>query len=146
LLDSKYKGSDGILRNTAFNSNFNVNALVGYELPVGDNSSMNFNIRFVSAGGRRIIPHDEEKTIQEGEIVYYYDQAYESSLADYFRLDVRADFKHNGPKVRHEIGMDIVNITNRPNEWEWIYNEDANKIEMIYQQGFFPYIFYRINF
>ena len=146
LLDSKYKGSDGILRNTAFNSTLNLNALLGYEVPVRENGTIDFNIRFVSAGGRRVIPHDEEKTLQEGENVYFYDRAYEERLADYFRLDARVDYKYNGSKVRHEVGLDIVNITNRPNEWERRYNDQSNQIEMIYQQGIFFYIFYRINF
>jgi hypothetical protein len=146
LLDSKYKGSDGILRNSAFNSNYNFNVLVGYELPVRDNSAFDFNIRFVAAGGRRFIPLDKERTIQQKEAVYRYDQAYEPRLADYYRLDTRAGYKHNGPKVRHEIGMDITNVTNRPNEWEKRYDEHSNRIEMIYQQGIFFYVFYRINF
>jgi hypothetical protein len=146
LLNSKYKGSDGILRNTAFNSDFNMNALVGYELPVRDNASVDFNIRFVAGGGRRIIPHDEGKTLEEGEDVYLYDLAYERRLAPYFRLDARSGFKYNGLRVRHEIGLDLTNLTNRSNEWERRYDEGSNHIEMIYQQGFFFYLFYRINF
>jgi len=146
LLDSKYKGSDGIMRNTAFNSNLNINGLLGYEMPFRENGAINFNIRFVSAGGKRVIPHDVERTLEEGEDVYHYDQAYEERLADYYRLDARADYKYNGQKVRHEIGLDIVNITNRPNEWERRYNDQSKQIEMIYQQGIFFYIFYRINF
>ncbi len=146
LLNSKYTGSDGILRNTAFSSDFNLNALVGYELPVRENATIDFNIRFVAGGGRRIIPHDEEKTLQEGENVYLYDQAYESRMAPYFRLDTRVGYKFNGLRVRHEIAIDLTNITNRPNEWERQYNESTNQIEMIYQQGFFFFIYYRVNF
>jgi len=145
-LNSKYTGSDGVLRNTAFNSDFNFNALVGYELPVRENAAIDFNIRFVGGGGRRIIPHDEEKTLQEGDDVYIYDQAYESRMAPYFRLDTRVGYKYNGLKVRHEVGLDLTNLTNRPNEWEQQYNESTNQIEIIYQQGFFFYLFYRINF
>ncbi|MFC2115777.1 carboxypeptidase-like regulatory domain-containing protein [Bacteroidota bacterium] len=146
LLDSKYKGSDGILRNTAFNSNLNINALLGYEFPIRENGSIDINIRFVSAGGRRIVPLDVEKTLQEDDEVYIYELAYETRLANYFRLDWRLGYKYNGPKVRHEIGMDIANITNRPNEWEQRYDSHSKQIKMIYQQGTFFYVFYRINF
>ncbi len=146
MLDSKYKGSDGKLRNTAFNSNFNVNALIGYEMPVRENGVIEFNLRFVAAGGRRIIPLDEEGTLLEEENVYNYDMAYEPSMARYFRLDVRAGYKYNGQKLRHELGMDVINITNRPNEWEYRYNLISKQIETIYQQGIFFYVFYRINF
>ena len=146
LLNSKYRGSDGILRNTAFNSDFNMNALVGYEWPVQDNASIDFNIRIVGGGGRRIIPLDEEKTLELGEDVYLYDLAYERRLAAYFRVDARTGFKYNGLRVRHEVGLDLTNLTNRSNEWDRRYDESTHQIEMIYQQGFFFYLFYRINF
>jgi hypothetical protein len=146
LLNSKYKGSDGILRNTAFNSDFNFNALFGYEIQVGENGSVDFGIRTVTGGGRRIIPHDEAKTLQEEEDIYQYDLAYDRRLAPYFRLDGRLGYKYNGTRVRHEVAIDLTNITNRANEWERRYNESSKQIEMIYQQGFFFFMYYRINF
>ena len=146
LLNSKYKGSDGILRNTAFNSDFNLNALMGYEWPIRDNASIDFNVRIVAGGGRRIIPHDEEQTLEQGEDVYHYDLAYEHRLTPYFRLDARTAFKYNGLRMRHEVGVDLTNLTNRANEWQRLYDESSNRIEMIYQQGFFFYMYYRINF
>jgi len=146
LLDSKYEGSDGITRNTAFNTHYNLNALVGYELPLNDKSTLNFNIRTVAAGGRRVIPHDEEKTIEEGEDVYNSDEAYELQLADYFRLDARAGYKISGTRASHEIAVDLTNLTNRPNEFLRTYNATTKQIETRYQQGFFLYIFYRIRF
>jgi hypothetical protein len=146
LLDSKYRGSDGVLRNTAFNSNYNVNLLFGYELPFRNNGAFDFNIRIVSSGGRRVIPHDVERTLQEEKDVYLYENAFEPRLAPYFRLDARAGYKYNGRKVRHEVAMDVTNLTNRQNEWEEIYNGSSGVIEMVYQQGIFPFIYYRINF
>jgi hypothetical protein len=146
ILDSKYKGSDGVRRNTAFNSTYNANVLFGYELPFRRNGAFDFNIRLVSSGGRRIIPHDVERTLQEKADVYLFEQAYEPRLAPYFRVDVRAGYKYNGKKVRHEIAFDVTNLTNRQNEWERIYDESTGTIEMVYQQGIFPFLYYRINF
>lgn len=146
FLNSRYKGSDGLQRNTAFNSDFNFNGLFGYELPLSNNGAIDFNIRAVAGGGRRIIPHDEEKTIQEGEDVYIYDRAYDERLIPYFRIDTRVGYKYNGPRVRHEVAVDLTNVTNRANEWERRYDEDSNQLEMIYQQGFFFFMYYRINF
>jgi hypothetical protein len=146
LLNSKYRGSDGIWRNTAFNSDFNFNALFGYEWPLNENSALDFNIRTVAGGGRRIIPHNEEKTVEIGEDVYIYDRAYEERLAPYFRIDTRVGYKYNGLRMRHEIAVDLTNVTNRANEWERRYNDDSKQIEMIYQQGFFFFMYYRMNF
>jgi hypothetical protein len=146
LLDSRYEGSDGITRNTAFNSNYNLNALVGYELALNDRSSLNFNIRTVAAGGRRVIPYDVEQTIEKGEDVYNYDEAYELQLAPYFRLDARIGYKISVRKVSHEIGLDLTNLTNRHNEFDQYYSATSKQIETIYQQGFFFFAFYRIRF
>jgi hypothetical protein len=146
LLDSNYKGSDGITRNTAFNTHYNINALVGYEWPLNERSSLNFNVRTVAAGGRRVIPHDEEQSIAEGEDVFNYDEAYELQLADYFRLDARVDYRISGRRTSHEIGLDLTNLTNRSNEFQRFYNSATNQIETNYQQGFFLFIFYRIRF
>jgi hypothetical protein len=146
VLDSRYEGSDGITRNTTFNIHYNFNALFGYELPVSERGAINFNIRTVTAGGRRVIPHDEEKTLEEGEDVYNLDEAYELQLADYFRLDTRVGYKLNGNRASHEIAVDLTNITNRPNEYSQQYNPETNLIETTYQQGFFFIIYYRVRF
>ncbi|MBA7537024.1 hypothetical protein ES705_29290 [subsurface metagenome] len=146
LLDSKYRGSDGILRNTSFNSTFNINALIGYEVPVRKYGAIDFNFRFASAGGRRIIPLDEEQTLQEEDNVYIYEQAFEPTLNNYLRLDARIGYKYNGNRIQHEVAIDVTNLTNRQNEWEAQYDTSTNKIEMIYQQGIFINIYYRIKF
>ena len=146
VLDSKYKGSDGVKRSTAFNNNYMANSLVGYELPVKDRSSININVRLALTGGRRIIPHNELRTFEERDDIYFYDRAYEERLKDYFRLDTRIGYKMNFKKATHELAIDIVNITNRANEFERVFDEGTNRIETQYQQGFFITGFYRINF
>jgi hypothetical protein len=103
-------------------------------------------LRIVTSGGRRIIPHDEERTLEEEKDVYQYENAWEPRLATYFRMDAKAGYKYNGRKVRHEVAIDVTNLTNRQNEWERIYNGGSEMIEMVYQQGIFPNIYYRINF
>ena len=146
VLDSKYEGSDGVTRNTTFNIHFNVNALVGYELPVGERSALNFNIRTVLAGGRRVIPHDEERTIEEGRDIYNDDESFELQLANYYRLDTRVGYKLNGRRASHEISLDLDNITDRANEFDRRYDPSTNQIGYIYQQGFFFYIYYEVKF
>ncbi len=146
ILDSKYKGSDGVSRNTTYNIHFNLNALVGYELPVGKRSSININLRTVAAGGRRVVPHDEQRTIEEGKDVYKIDEAYELQLADYYRIDARVGYKLNNRKALHEIAVDLTNITNRPNEFARIYNPGKNQIETRLQQGFFFIAYYSVKF
>ncbi len=145
VLDSKYEGSDGITRNTTFNIHYNLNALIGYEFPISERGALNFNIRAVAAGGRRVIPLDEEQTIENGESVYKLEESFELQLAPYARLDTRVGYKLNARKASHEIAIDLTNITNRPNELTQAYNPITNQIEMMYQQGFFVIVYYRIR-
>ncbi len=98
------------------------------------------------AGGRRVIPHDEERTIEEGRDIYNYDESFELRLANYYRLDARIGYKLNGRKASHEIAVDLTNLTNRPNEYSRRYNPSTNQIETSYQQGFFVIAYYRIRF
>ena len=45
LFESKYKGSDGIERNTAFNGNFVINLLGGFETEIGIDNFIGFDIK-----------------------------------------------------------------------------------------------------
>ncbi|MCK4749984.1 MAG: TonB-dependent receptor, partial [Bacteroidales bacterium] len=146
LLDSKYEGSDGVTRNTTFNIHFNLNALFGYELPLNDRSSLYFNIRGVSAGGRRVVPLDEERTIEEGMSIYNLEESFELQLSDYYRLDARLGYKLNADRASHEFAIDVTNLTNRPNEFRRYYNSTTNQIETMYQQGIFFIAYYRVRF
>jgi hypothetical protein len=146
VLDSRYEGSDGITRNTTFNILYNFNALFGYEFPISERGALNFNIRAVTAGGRRVIPLDEEQTIEQGHSVYNFEESFELQLGAYARLDIRVGYKLNAKKTSHEIAVDFTNITNRPNELSQQYNSTTNQIEMRYNQGFFIIAYYRIRF
>ena len=146
VLDSRYEGSDGITRNTTFNILYNFNALFGYEFPISERGALNFNIRAVTAGGRRVIPLDEEQTIEQGHNVYNFEESFELQLGAYARLDIRVGYKLNAKKTSHEIAVDFTNITNRPNELSQQYNSTTNQIEMMYNQGFFLIAYYRIRF
>jgi hypothetical protein len=146
LFDSKYRGSDNILRNTAFNGNYVFNALGGYEWKVGKHSSLNVNIRGVYAGGMRSVPLNMEQTILQGGEVYSYDHAFELQQNEYFRLDGRISFLFQGKKVTQEIAFDLSNMTNHKNEYARYYSPVNKNIEIQYQQGIFPMGLYRINF
>ena len=70
LFDSKYKGSDGIERNTAFNGNYVFNALAGKELSIKEKSMLTVDLKVTWAGGTRYIPLDIEKSMEEKTSVY----------------------------------------------------------------------------
>jgi len=146
LYDSKYKGYDNTWRNTAFNSNFAVNLLAGYEIKIGKKNYLTFDARTVWSGGMRYIPIDMEKSIAKQEQVYDNSRTYTDKYKDYFRTDFRIGFKQNMGKVSQEWGVDLQNITGHKNLYSEQYNNQLKEITTIYQQGFMPMMLYRINF
>ena len=146
LFNSTYKGYDEIKRNTAFNGNYVINALGGYEYKVGMNHLITFDIKTVLAGGKRYIPIDVNQSRIENEAVYDYSRAYEEKYKAYFRTDIRIGFKMNMTRFTQEWGIDLQNITNTSNIFSESFDKKDGKLEPTYQQKFMPMALYRIQF
>lgn len=151
VFDSKYKGSDGISRNTAFNNNYVFNALFGKEWKFGpDNkNAWTFDTKVTTAGGRPYTPIDLTATRNNaGREVLQDGIAFTESYGSYFRLDAKFGVRLNSKKrnVSHQFFIDFQNLTNRKNEFVRRYNEVTDEINLVEQIGFFPDIMYRIQF
>jgi len=146
LFQSKYRGYDEKLRNTAYNGNYVINALGGYEIKVGKHNSIAFDLRTVFAGGRRYTPIDVDKSMETGTTEYDWSRAYELQYDPYFTLDVKISFKMNTKKLYQEWSLDIKNITDQQNTFQQLYNPLTGEIRTDYQQGLFPMFFYKIRF
>ena len=156
LFESKYKGSDGIEHNSAFNTNFVTNALAGKEWELHKNSSntklkskqrfIGFDLKLNWAGGRRYTPIDEEQSKIEHRPVYYEDQVYESQFPNYFRTDVKVFFKINTKKYNYEIAVDVQNIFNNQNIYSQNFNTSTGEIYYTYQLGTMVIPYFRIEF
>jgi hypothetical protein len=146
LFESKYKGYDGVERNTAFNNNYVVNLLAGYEYKVGKKAMFTIDARTVWAGGKRYTPVNLVESEQYQEERRDWDNAYRKKYADYFRTDLRIGFKINGRNVSQEWGVDLQNITNHQNIFSDLYDTAKDETYYVYQQGFMPMVLYRIQF
>jgi hypothetical protein len=146
LFDSKYQGYDGIWRNTAFNTNYIMNVLGGYEWKLGTNNFITFDLKTVWTGGRRTSPIDLAASMEKGQTVYNTTQLYELRFKDYFRIDFRIGYRLNGKHITQEWGLDLQNVTNHENIYSETYNPFSRQAATTYQQGFTPMMLYRINF
>lgn len=145
VFESKYVGSDGIERNTAFNGNYSFNALAGYEFKIG-NGQLSASIKAARIGGRRYIPIDLEASNEVGEAVYDLNRVFEEKFPDYFRLDAKLSFTLEGKKVTQMWGADIQNVLNTQNIFQQLYDAESGSIRTEYQLGFFPVGLYKIMF
>lgn len=153
LFESKIMSIDNVVRNTRFNNNYVANLLLGKELELKNKRpkarsqwSVGFDLKGAFAGGQRYIPVNVEATRQEGQIVYNNALAFEPRLPYYMRFDVKAWARINLPRLTHEIGVEIKNVTNRKNVYS--YGFDLVKMEesTSYQTGLLPLGYYRITF
>lgn len=146
LFDAKLKGYDGISRNSAFNNNFVVNALAGYELKTGKRSLITVDVKTVYAGGNRFLPINKEQSIIQQSAVYDWANAYEDRYPDYFRLNARIGFRLNGKNLNQEWALDLQNLTNHENIFTQNWNNQQQQIVTSYQMGFMPMMTYKIYF
>lgn len=147
LFDSKYKGSDGILHNTAFNTGHVVNVLAGKEVKVGHKGSvLAFNLKLSNVGGRYFTPVNLEQSKLQGTTVLYSDRAFSQKQAGYFRTDLRVAYRKEYRKSTLEMAVDFQNLTNHQNIFNQYYDAKANKIVTVYQQSFFPVPTLRFTF
>ncbi len=146
IFDSKYRASDHVLRNTAYNGNYVFNILGGYEFKLPRQNSITADLKFTWAGGLRSIPIDLQASQDKGEAVYDYSRAFADANADYYRVDLRIAFKMNRRKYSQEWAIDITNLTAHKNRFFDIYNPDTGKIEEASRMGIVPVMLWRIRF
>jgi hypothetical protein len=146
LFDSRYTGSDGVERNTAFNSRFTFNALGGKEWQISKRMQLLLSLKLTYAGGRCYTPIDTALSRQYHEAVYRNDLAYSARYPDYLKLDGRLGLKRDSKKATQEWALDVLNATNRKNVLTETYDSRENKVRYEYQLAIFPTILYRIQF
>jgi hypothetical protein len=147
LFDSNYKGSDGIWRNTAFNSQYVFNGLLGKEWQLDTpNRILSLDFKITFAGGQYITPIDLERSILKNQAVFQEELAYSVKNPDYFRSDLKLNYLVNKKNLTHEWSLDIQNLTNHQNLFRQTYHPISQSIVGSYQLGIFPIPQYRLTF
>ncbi len=147
LFDSKYKGSDGVKRNTAFNGHYVLNALGGFEVILKKNLSLLLDAKFTVAGGLRYTDIDLVASAQNREATYKETEAFNLQNDTYFKPDVkvtiRKDFKRG---VALEWALDLQNVANYKNVFLNWYDVNTNRSFPVYQNGLFPTVQLKLEF
>jgi len=149
LYSSKYKGSDGIERNTAFNGKYVFNILGGKEWKVGSESrnKISTDIKFTNAGGRAYTPVDIAASQSSNHEVLSTD-AYSDNYDNYYRLDIKGSYTINSKtkKLSQSFSLDLQNVTNHKNMFSQSYDNRNQSLSTTYQLGFFPNFIYKLQF
>lgn len=149
IYSSKYVGSDGIERNSAFNGKYVFNILAGKEWKVGTQKRNKFSadIKFTNAGGRAYTPIDLTASNATGREQLSTD-AYSSYYDNYYRLDVKVGFVLNSSKrkLSQSFSLDLQNVTDHDNVFSMSYDNRRQSLNTTYQLGFFPNVIYKLQF
>lgn len=147
LINSRYRGSDGVERNTAFNTGHVLNVLGGKEFKVGRKGNvLALNIKVSTIGGRYLTPLDLTISQLAGTAVYLTSDAFSVKQPDYFRTDFKIAYRREFKHSTMEISLDLQNVTNHKNVFNQTYDRRTNRIVYNYQQGFFPVPLFRYTF
>ncbi|HEY3404517.1 MAG TPA: TonB-dependent receptor [Ohtaekwangia sp.] len=146
LFDSKYKGSDGVERNTAFNTQYVLNVLAGKEWSLSEGKFFSVNLKVTTIGGKRLTPIDFALSQQYGRTIYEEDKAFSEKQDPYFRTDLKLSYRKEYARSTLEIALDLQNLTNNKNIFAQNYNPRTNSVSTQYQQSFFPVPFVRFTF
>lgn len=146
IYDSKYKGGDGVERNTAFNGAYTLNALAGYEIRFNEKATLTIDGKLGMAGGKRYQRIDIEESTIQNKAVFDESSIFELKFDDYMRVDMKIGFRFNSKKLTQEWAFDVQNLTNKKNIFREVYDPGSQEIKYEYQIGFFPVGLYKITF
>ncbi|MBC8146486.1 MAG: TonB-dependent receptor, partial [Bacteroidetes bacterium] len=148
LYESKYIASNGIQYDTDFNGNYIINALGTKEFKWGKKNNTSFGIggKITYAGGKRFTPINLTQSNIVGYAVYFEEHKNSEQYKNYFRADIKINYKLNTAKLTHEIGLDLVNVFGIENVFKQTYVGGDIGIREEYQLGFLPIFYYKIDF
>ncbi|WP_316811536.1 TonB-dependent receptor [Pedobacter heparinus] len=146
FFDSKFQALSKQEFNTAFNTRYVGNLLLGKEWKAGRNNIFGLNGKLIYAGGRRYTPVLVAESMRLDEEVIDQNKINTLTADPYMRVDFSASYRINGKKASHMILMDIQNLLNRENTVGMHYNPSKRIIEASKWSGIIPTLNYRIEF
>ncbi|CAD0001988.1 TonB-dependent receptor [Flavobacterium salmonis] len=150
VFESKYKGSDGIERNSPFNNGYVINLLGGKEFKIGKDQNNVFSIdtKFTTAGGRYYTPVNLAASNAAGYEIRHDANAFSRQYDPYLRWDVKFGIKLNSKNKKrfHQFYIDFQNVTNNTNVFTKQYNRLTNTVNQKDQIGFSPDFGYKFQF
>jgi hypothetical protein len=148
LFNSRYRGGDGIWRNTRFNRNYLCNFLAGKEWVVGKykQNVFNVNIRCSYQGGDRYSPIDQDASIEEKDAVYNEKDAYSKQLSAALLGHFTVSYKINHKKWSHEFAIKVLNATGYKEYYGHRYNFKTGTVDENRESIVIPNLSYKIEF
>ena len=132
LYRSRYCGSDGVWRNSAYDLRHVFNAVAGYQFECGKSYVLGVDAKLSTAGGKPGTPFGSE--------------LYSARYPPYFRSDIRLFCQYKGPKIFYEFAVDLQNVSHHKNLLYEVYHPESQQYTYYYQTLFSPMYTFRVLF
>lgn len=146
VFNSKYRPSDKVWRNTAFNSQYATNFLTGKEWTIKPGFNVGIDTKLSLSGGQWYTPFDVEETVEKGYAVYDETKPFTLRYNPYFRWDVKLSFTWEMGRTTQKFFVDFQNVTAKKNIYVKRINTTTGTVSDINQIGFFPNVNYQFTF
>ncbi len=146
LFDSKYKGDDGIWRNTRYNRGYVLNVLGGKEFILTKGKVLGLNGRLTYMGGERNSPLLVEESLKQKYVVYDESKAFESQAPATYNLDLSVSYRINKAKHSSVWALQVKNVLGSPLCSGYYYNYKTKNIQRDDVVIIVPNISYKIEF
>lgn len=146
VFDSKYKGGDGVWRNTRFNKQYACNLLVGKEIFTKKDRVLGLNARLNLMGGERMSPLLRDQSLELKDVVYDESKAFTQQGKPVTYLDVTITWKANHARYTGTWALQVKNALAAGNDYGYYYNYRSNSLEKDVARVVLPVLSYKIEF
>ncbi len=146
IFDSKYKGGDGIERNTSFNRSFVFNLMGGKEWIMKINNVFGINGKIAYMGGNRFTPPNQELSRINKMVVLDESKAFEWQEKNKLFVDLAFSYRLNKRNKVHIFSLQGKNILLQEEMFGWAYDFNKEKVVSYGTTMVYPYFTYRLEF
>ena len=148
VFDSKYRGGDGIQRNTRFNTQYVFNLLYGKEWIVGKqrNKVIGVNVRMNYFGGKRTTPVNDIASDLAQDVVFNYSRLYEDKEPAKLHVNATVDYRVNKKNHSRIWSLQMINLFLAKENYGLYYNYKTSQVERFEFAVPVPNLSFKIEF
>lgn len=146
VFQSRYKGGDGVWRNTRYDKRIVANLLAGKEWIVGKNNILGLNGKISYLGGDRISPVDMPLSLSEKDVYYDESDAFSKQKPAIVYMDFTIHYRINRPRYSSVIALQVINALGAKEFYGYRYNYRNHSIDKEQEMTMIPNISYKIEF
>jgi hypothetical protein len=148
IFDSRYKGGDGVWRNTLFNKQFISNILVGKEWSIGKDkhNQISASGKLTYMKGNRWTPVLTDESLHAQEIIVDHSRTFEAQGPDTYFLHATITYRKNKKKHSSLWSLQVLNALASKSFQGYEYNILTKTIDRDYETVIIPNLSYKIQF